>query len=195
METGPEPLRDSIRESTARIKGYFTCRSAVDTKNFTGPSLLEAKVLIERWRMEYNTIRPHSSLGYRPPAPEAIQPWLNSARRSLPIKNLLNKNDMLNPAIPGWAKKPAKRWTFMIVFRKHSGSELVSFLDGIRGYCHGGQKSGTEAVVGGCTVFFGAIGLGNDLGSPGRQHRDQLDRCDDVRIWHVFAEVSVVAAV
>jgi putative transposase len=38
-------------------------------------TLLEAKVLIERWRREYNTIRPHSSLGYRPPAPEAIQLW------------------------------------------------------------------------------------------------------------------------
>jgi putative transposase len=36
-------------------------------------TLLEAKVLIERWRVEYNTIRPHSALGYRPPAPEAIQ--------------------------------------------------------------------------------------------------------------------------
>ena len=34
-------------------------------------TLLEAKVLIERWRREYNTIRPHSSLGYVPPAPEA----------------------------------------------------------------------------------------------------------------------------
>ncbi len=35
-------------------------------------TLLEAKVLIERWRVQYNTIRPHSSLGYRPPAPEAL---------------------------------------------------------------------------------------------------------------------------
>ena len=34
-------------------------------------TLLEAQVLIERWRHEYNTFRPHSSLGYRPPAPEA----------------------------------------------------------------------------------------------------------------------------
>lgn len=39
-------------------------------------TLLEAKVLIERWRCEYNTIRPHSSLDYRPPAPESVQPWL-----------------------------------------------------------------------------------------------------------------------
>ena len=33
-------------------------------------TLLEAKVLVERWRDYYNTKRPHSSLGYRPPAPE-----------------------------------------------------------------------------------------------------------------------------
>ena len=37
-------------------------------------TLLEARVLAERWRTHYNTVRPHSSLGYRPPAPEAIQP-------------------------------------------------------------------------------------------------------------------------
>lgn len=58
-------------------------------------TLLEAKVLIERWRVEYNTIRPHSSLGYRPPAPEAIQPYTDSARRSLPIEKLLKGNDIL----------------------------------------------------------------------------------------------------
>ena len=37
-------------------------------------TLLEAKVLIENWRREYKTIRPHSSLGYKPPAPEAMLP-------------------------------------------------------------------------------------------------------------------------
>jgi transposase InsO family protein len=37
-------------------------------------TLTEAKVLIERWRREYNVFRPHSSLGYRPPAPAAITP-------------------------------------------------------------------------------------------------------------------------
>lgn len=34
-------------------------------------TLLEARVLVERWRRDYNAVRPHSSLGYRPPAPEA----------------------------------------------------------------------------------------------------------------------------
>jgi len=42
-------------------------REAFDT-------LLEVKVLIERWRQHYNTVRLHSALGYRPSAPEAMQP-------------------------------------------------------------------------------------------------------------------------
>ena len=37
-------------------------------------SLKEAQIIIEKWRNHYNTLRPHSSLGYRPPAPEAIIP-------------------------------------------------------------------------------------------------------------------------
>jgi transposase InsO family protein len=37
-------------------------------------SLTQAKVLIERWRREDNTVRPHSALGYRPPASEAVTP-------------------------------------------------------------------------------------------------------------------------
>ncbi len=37
-------------------------------------SLREAQILIEEWRKHYNTKRPHSALGYRPPAPETIVP-------------------------------------------------------------------------------------------------------------------------
>ena len=37
-------------------------------------TLQEAKVLIEQWRWHYNTVRPHSALGYRPPAPQTIVP-------------------------------------------------------------------------------------------------------------------------
>lgn len=37
-------------------------------------SLKEAEVLIEKWRRDYNTIRPHSSSGYRAPVPIAILP-------------------------------------------------------------------------------------------------------------------------
>jgi transposase InsO family protein len=45
-------------------------------------TLQEAKILIERWRVHYNTVRPHSALGYRPPAPEArwvAPPWAGCA--------------------------------------------------------------------------------------------------------------------
>jgi len=37
-------------------------------------SLREAQIVIEQWRKHYNTKRPHSALGYRPPAPESIVP-------------------------------------------------------------------------------------------------------------------------
>ena len=37
-------------------------------------SLREAQVIIESWRRHYNTIRPHGSIGYKPPAPEVFVP-------------------------------------------------------------------------------------------------------------------------
>jgi putative transposase len=36
-------------------------------------SLAEARIVIEAWRSHFNTKRPHSSLGYRPPAPQVVQ--------------------------------------------------------------------------------------------------------------------------
>jgi putative transposase len=39
-------------------------------------SLREAQVVIESWRRHYNAVRPHASLGYRAPAPEALVPAL-----------------------------------------------------------------------------------------------------------------------
>ena len=35
-------------------------------------TLKEAQILIEQWRIHYNTVRPHSSLGYRSPAPQTL---------------------------------------------------------------------------------------------------------------------------
>jgi putative transposase len=55
-------------------------------------SIKELRVLVERWRVHYNTVRPHSSLGYRPPAQEV---WMTSTvgPEGLPIATLL-------PALP-----------------------------------------------------------------------------------------------
>ena len=52
---GTEPLPDS------RLRG-----ECLDREWFA--NLREARILIEQWRWEYNTQRPHSSLGYRTPA-------------------------------------------------------------------------------------------------------------------------------
>ena len=39
-------------------------------------SLREAQIVIESWRRQYNAVRPHASLGYKPPAPEVLVPAL-----------------------------------------------------------------------------------------------------------------------
>ena len=46
-------------------------------------SLFEAKVVIEKWRQHYNTKRPHSALGGKPPVPEAFQPKLTLLAQGL----------------------------------------------------------------------------------------------------------------
>lgn len=56
-------------------------------------SLAEAKIVIESWRLYYNTKRPHSSLGYRSPAPEVIT-WPASPSGAAP------------PATPTVAQRP-----------------------------------------------------------------------------------------
>jgi hypothetical protein len=63
-------------------------------------TLLEAKVLIERWRRAYNAVRPHSSLGYRPPAPEAIVPWTSAFGVSLLPGGDQGGEDEVHPQSP-----------------------------------------------------------------------------------------------
>ena len=52
-------------------------------------TLLEAKVLVDRCKTEYNTVRPHSSLNYQPPAPEVIK-LKCPQMRLLSLKNWYN---------------------------------------------------------------------------------------------------------
>lgn len=67
IEPGSPWENGYIESFNGKLRTEFLNTEVFDT-------LIEAKVLIERWRKEYNTIRPHSSLGNRPPAPAAIQP-------------------------------------------------------------------------------------------------------------------------
>lgn len=63
-------------------------------------TLHEAQVLIERWRVHYNTKRPHSSLGYKPPAPQTILP---PCPNSLPIPSKM-VYATLQPFLKGQSK-------------------------------------------------------------------------------------------
>ena len=67
------PWQNGYRESiNAKLRDELLEDELLEREQFS--TLYEAQVLIERWRQHYNTVRPHSSLGYRPPAPEAILP-------------------------------------------------------------------------------------------------------------------------
>ena len=61
------PWENDLRVSTGKLRDELLDREVFNT-------LLEVRVLTERYRRTYNRIRPHSSLGYRPPAPEALLP-------------------------------------------------------------------------------------------------------------------------
>jgi putative transposase len=76
IEPGSPWENGYIESFNGKLSDELLDREVFDT-------LLEAKVLIERWRRAYNTVRPHSSLRYRPPAPEAIVPWTPAFGASL----------------------------------------------------------------------------------------------------------------
>jgi len=53
-----------VESFNGKMRDELLNREQIDT-------LREAQVLLEQWRRRYNTTRPHSSLGYKPPAPKA----------------------------------------------------------------------------------------------------------------------------
>lgn len=91
-DNGPEFIAIALREWLGRIgvktlyiepgspweNGYCESFNSKLRDEFLNREILytlrEAKVLIEWWRRHYNTLRPHSSIGYRPPAPKALLP-------------------------------------------------------------------------------------------------------------------------
>ena len=64
IEPGSPWENGYIESFNGKLRDELLNREVFDT-------LAEAKILIEMWRKDYNEIRPHSALGYRPPAPEA----------------------------------------------------------------------------------------------------------------------------
>jgi len=93
-DNGPEIIEKSLREWLGRLgvgplfiepgspweNGYIeSFNGKLRNELLNGEifdTVLEAQVLTGYWRTEYNTVRPHSSLGYRPPAPQTHSPRL-----------------------------------------------------------------------------------------------------------------------
>jgi transposase InsO family protein len=100
-DNGPESTAKAVRERLGRVGvttlsiepgGPWEDGYIESINGELGDELLDgevfdtlpgAKVLIERYRVRYNTVRPHSSLGYRPPAPGAVVPWTSALGASL----------------------------------------------------------------------------------------------------------------
>ena len=98
-DNGPEMVAKTLRSWLARVGAktlYITPGSPWENgynESFNGKlrnellngeifyTLREAQVLIEEWRQHYNRVRPHSALGYRPPAPETIMGGLATKSR------------------------------------------------------------------------------------------------------------------
>lgn len=111
MYYGPEMVAKKLRQWLANLGAktiYITPGSPWENgycESFNGRlrdellngeifyTLREAQVLIERWRVFYNTRRPHSSLGYRPPAPETAfgKPVLAEVHRQRKLILLLDQ--------------------------------------------------------------------------------------------------------
>lgn len=67
IEPGSPWENGYVESSNARLRDELP-----DGEIFYSPR--EAEIILESWRRHYNTVRPHASLGYKPPAPEVIIP-------------------------------------------------------------------------------------------------------------------------
>ncbi len=102
-DNGPEMVAETLRGWLGRVGAgtlYITPGSPWENgycESFNGKlrdellnrglfdTLYKAQVLVERWRVHYNRVRPHNALGYRPPAPETIMPRPPEPDRMLPL--------------------------------------------------------------------------------------------------------------
>ena len=70
MTENGDPRENAVAE---RVNGIIKDEYL---ENYSVNNLKEAKVLVEQWRQHYNQVRPHSSLGYKPPAPQVTLPLI-----------------------------------------------------------------------------------------------------------------------
>src|SRR5262249_4853296 len=97
-DNGPEFVAKAVQEWIAAVGA----KTAYIDELLNGEifyTLREAQIIIESWRRHYNTIRPHASIGYKPPAPEVFVPvfaaWPAALRRPASPATLAQRPDLL----------------------------------------------------------------------------------------------------
>ena len=83
LESRPPTSSEAVHGRTATVKAF---NSKLRDELLNGEIFYTPQVIIENWRRHYNTIRPHSSLGFRPPAPEALMPAHPARNPAQPLR-------------------------------------------------------------------------------------------------------------
>jgi hypothetical protein len=126
IEPGSPWENGYVESFNGKLRDELLEREAFDT-------LLEAKVLIERWRQHYNTIRPHSALGYRPPAPEARQPCAVASATAQGWSIGEQNPNLKNGVIHGGRSVQLPGWNYPVVCETQSGAVKYDKYNGAWG--------------------------------------------------------------
>jgi len=135
-DNGPEMVAKALRERLAQLGTkplYIEPGSPWENgycESFNGKlrdeclkleifySLKEAQVVIGTWRDHYNRVRPHSALGYRPPAPMTLEVITQQLPTSAIMQQALNSPGSKSRSghgeksdIPSTSSRPLKRWS------------------------------------------------------------------------------------
>ncbi len=151
IEPGSPSKNGYIESFNGRLRDELLNGEIFDT-------LYEAKVLVERWRWEYNTIRLHGSLAYKPPAPEVVKPrWINQMMIIEAKSNVMyRKWEALSPKagmllIHGLGGHSG-RWEFLAhsLVKKHIACYAVE----LKGF---GGTQGLKGDIGSFRAYFDDI--------------------------------------
>ena len=121
-------------------------------------SLKEVQVLAERWRVHYNTIRPHSSLGYRSPAPETWQPGMKTgygeveSKVRFPLPHTLDGDEILTNQCATLTIQPVQKIGHSRTNKSCPFADASTLASAMAGAASGWPRANNVGLPG--TTFF-----------------------------------------